>query len=1588
MKNVFDEHWISTLLSKRWNEKKKMIDNFNEQISDLAEDVFSDELLSCIKNLLKDNNIQVNHGAIQTVQLLANRLGKKISYYINEEFIPAIFEKFKEKKEKINKDIINTLLTILKITPLDMIINFLQKMPDDKSGQYKINCCEFLFIALNKTYKSELKKNLNHLIPIFLRLSEENNVEIKNAAFNCLGLLKTRLKDEVDKELNFLEINENKKLRITELSNTITYDTLYDIEPILESPVRSVKSKSRKNDDVNGDKEENSENVSPITVKRKSISLVLEKPVTLKTEDNLSVNFEAKPHNKLEDIKDIQESNNDIEKTISKEAQKALDLEIFERKIEEQMKREMEKSEDKNSISKKPIIKKPIKKEEKEDEDEESGKSNKDEIIQKINAKVGDEIVCLFESTKWEDRKKGFIDLNNWIQKNNNYVFQNFENFIVYIRAQLKNFKEINFNIIREASVLYLYLLSNFKEFGKNYATTIIKGLHEKLGDNKLKDNITSLLISMMEHFTPKYIIIMLLKHLEKNKSVTLLKEYSAFFEKVIEEFGIGTVPVKELVEYSKLLAANTNPQVRSSATNLLCTLYKYIGKDIKTLLKDIKESTLKVIEQELDKIQIVENTNKPKREIKSEEGVQNISSGGDLIPRVDISKKITAKLLKDINDGKWPEKKDAVAAIEKILSDSNMKILPNGLNDLFACFKARLNDGNKNVVRLIVQLLIKLIEALGNNFKQFSKTIAGPLIGNSADKMPLLREDVSVCMDKWVQQVGFETIAIYLPTYLKQDNFEMRTDLLKFLNKNKEQFAKIDLKEFVPVFLNCLQDKSVTIRNAVEEIISYSLKFIPLTNYLNGLKDFKQAIINTIKPILEKYQTFDEIPNDNNLNQESITLKTEKNEIKKTIKVGEKSPSYKKSPRKLTQDNEEDQRKKSPNKTLQEKKSPGRIIIGKKSPLQSEKNVLKKTINSKVRTTSEKSNNSFIQDELSQLSTTSLALKSNSKILSSNTPRLTTSGRKKGLTSSSISTPFNNKTKPSIFLATPNIKIIKEKRLDNDKRFKFNLDTMNNDTIIKLKEVMKNIFSEEFMNKAFSDDMKNVVESINSAIKNFDREDNSDLTIDILDIMFKWIGLKSYNNQNPMIIKVMFEFFEAFLNFAKAQSYEPNETESYIIIGLLLDKVGHTSIKTKEIARALIDKYISDLIIKPSELISIITNRTTSKNPKSKIESIDICSQLITNHGITITNIRDLRNFIKQIITTDNTVKNAFIYLLSELFIQSKDFFHQIVNELPEKIKEHIYSKVNLYEISSENISSTGTLSIKNSNSNTNISKKSESSNLTPTSKKGTSIKFDNDAFPKSSDTKNHSQTLKTNLSDKNLLNVSTTFKHGNVNNNSLNKSVAIQKKGSLSNDNLPVVINNNQKEAYGSNYGNLQNKEDLINILRNLNNGEISEKVNAILIIHELISTKFEDSKTILIPSVNIILKSFIIELRKLFNKKSLEEIPIKYGKYLLTVLYKIASNKSLITNISYEQLLEMSEEVLSSLLIENLDKIGQNQEGVIIIRSLNSTMLRLLENCNYTDVICALLDLVEKYYNMENCIKISGLAIKCLLKINQVI
>ena len=1171
-----------------------------------------------------------------------------------------------------------------------------------------------------------------------------------------------------------------------------------------------------------------------------------------------------------------------------------------------------------------------------------------DPKFDEIKSVLGKEIIDLLFSPKWEQKKHGFELINEFVNSKpqNSY---NLNDLLEYMKLKLKNYKETNFNINREAINIYVNMIKK-KIISKDLLTPIILAYHEKLADIKLKENLIELINNSFDIIEPNTILKQILTKISKKNNAKLLIEYSTFLGNVVEEYDVKDLPNKDIIDFCKVMANNSNPQVRTAAISLLCILYKYLGKDVKTLTRDIKESTLKLIDAELDKVTVIdpkESAAKKKKVAGSGgEGKGSSGGGGELIPPQDISKKITAQMIKDLN-GKWAEKKEACENMEKVLVSANMRILPNGLNNIMTAFKKKLSDSNKNFVKMIVSLLSKFIEALKQGFKQWTKPIALALIPNLADKNQLMRNECQNCFDKWVEFTGFDSLVVHFPQFLKTDNVEMRIEIMNFFIKYKDKFNKTNgelvYKDMMNPLLICLQDRSSNVRNAAEEIIKSSLNFISINNYYKKSEDFKPAITKTLKQILDKIkrETANSTPQENNnneseSNQQQQTPNLEENNNKNSENTNSfnikkaKSKSRTNMPKVPSKKNsiqmneppitaETSLADSEKNESINDDNSNYNTVANfskttkknenKDSSAKSKKNINVKRAQPKRKLSEDDLVNPLGTAMNKQMPVSSVShLASNSTILKKNEKK---SFQK--TTSASIKTT-------AVFLM--NVKVIpsKSKRYEKDKRTKFSLETVSKDYFNKLKDQCKGLFTEDFSKKIFSDDFRKQVEAFKEMKAQIDKKINTPIYFDNLDLILKIIGIKIMNNLNPTLMKNFFEFLDSLFVILSENKYKLNETESSLIINILIDKLSLNNNTLREHLISLLFQYIE--YMDTDKTMVIVLNVALNKNSKIKTDILDLTLDLTLNQKLNIANKTYAKILCKFLPSYENAIKTKTLSLFQEIYSKIKDELWNMI-EISDKDREFLEENLCIEDDEEE--------------------------------------EEEEDEFENG------------NEENKNIIKKD---KHnGNANNNeNLEKT-------NTNNKITPDNNNNNANNALSNQSASL-NEEDFLEALENLSSKDPTEKLNTIIVIHEMVCGKFAQNKDILISNVDKIITTFKTVSHELFFVKDLNTIPIKFAKYIAIVLCKLASNKELIQNISYNVLLDLSRELLSYLLITGLDKIGNNQEGNIIFKSINSTMLRVLENCDMTSVICALLELIKEFQEKGDK-NLINLSIKCLLK-----
>jgi hypothetical protein len=179
----------------------------------------------------------------------------------------------------------------------------------------------------------------------------------------------------------------------------------------------------------------------------------------------------------------------------------------------------------------------------------------------------------------------------------------------------------------------------------------------------------------------------------------------------------------------------------------------------------------------------------------------------------------------------------------------------------------------------------------------------------------------------------------------------------------------------------------------------------------------------------------------------------------------------------------------------------------------------------------------------------------------------------------------------------------------------------------------------------------------------------------------------------------------------------------------------------------------------------------------------------------------------------------------------------------------------------------------------------------------------------------------------------------------------------------------------------GTMEMDENLDTVGKNIKQlkyGDLSGKVDALVIINELITIKKAEAEDSLIRNANFLICSISKVLYDVFNK-STDKVPLKFGKYFISIVNKVCSMKEIMRNVEEHNILILVEQLLLKLLIPGLDTLGERNEGQAMFRNLNNTILRILENCNPTEVFVVFLNLLKKYKGYSKIEKLTGIIVK---------
>lgn len=225
---------------------------------------------------------------------------------------------------------------------------------------------------------------------------------------------------------------------------------------------------------------------------------------------------------------------------------------------------------------------------------------SKEAAIDKATEYFSGGIIAKFEAAKWQEKKEAFEELCAELTEKQPPP-DVIEASAKFVKAKMKDWKESNINLQKGIVALYA-CYATLDHVGKRTVATAMSFFVDKLGDVKLVNLIKPVLMDLAELVTPKFISNQIIKYAATAKGPKILQESCVVLTNICDEFGSSGVPLKETIDYGKLAAAHTTPTVRQAANALFVELYKHVGDGIRSFMTDIKDSTLKLIDAELDK--------------------------------------------------------------------------------------------------------------------------------------------------------------------------------------------------------------------------------------------------------------------------------------------------------------------------------------------------------------------------------------------------------------------------------------------------------------------------------------------------------------------------------------------------------------------------------------------------------------------------------------------------------------------------------------------------------------------------------------------------------------------------------------------------------------------------------------------------------------------------------------------------------------------------------------------------------------------------------------------------------------------------
>uniref|UniRef100_A0A8U8C3X0 Cytoskeleton associated protein 5 n=1 Tax=Geospiza parvula TaxID=87175 RepID=A0A8U8C3X0_GEOPR len=554
------------------------------------------------------------------------------------------------------------------------------------------------------------------------------------------------------------------------------------------------------------------------------------------------------------------------------------------------------------------------------------------------------------------------------------------------------------------------------------------------------------------------------------------------------------------------------------------------------------------------------------------------------------------------------------------------------------------------------------------------------------------------------------------------------------------------------------------------------------------------------------------------------------------------------------------------------------------------------------------------------------------------------------------------------IFIIVPNGK---EQRMREEKALKvlkWNFTTPRDEYIEQLKTQMSTCVAKWLQDEMFHADFQHHNKALSVMIEHLESE--KDGVISCLDLILKWVTLRFFDTNTSVLMKAL-EYLKLLFNLLSQEEYHLTENEASSFIPYLILKVGEPKDVIRKDVRAILNRMC--LIYPASKMFPFIMEGTKSKNSKQRAECLEELGCLVESYGMNVcqpTPGKALKEMATHIGDRDNAVRNAALNTIVTVYNVHGDQVFKLIGNLSEKdmsmLEERIKRSAKRPSSAPVRQAEEKPQRTQNMSANASMMRKGQAEDM--------SSKLNQNRNMGSHAETTHTVPREFQLDLDEIENDNGTVR--------CEMPALVQHK--LDDIFEPVLIPEPKIRAVSPHFDDMHsNTASTINfVISQVASGDINTSIQALTQIDEVL--KQEDKAEAMSGHIDQFLIATFMQLRLIYNTHMADE---KLDKDEIVRLYSCIIG-SMITLFQIESLAREAstgvlKDLMHGLITLMLDsRVEDLEEGEQVIRSVNLLVVKVLEKSDQTNILSALLVLLQdSLLATASSPKFSELVMKCL-------